>query len=101
MKLIGVCLSPRAKCPGLHTLPDGFTTSQPLSHSPSFTPDEDEDTHTHKKEALQGLFLQNAPLLIKYAYGSSVNYGQLNFHKAKKKKKENRLGLFALREGAW
>lgn len=45
MKLIGVYLSPRVECVLMcHTLPDGCTTSQPSSHSPSFNLDKDQDT---------------------------------------------------------
>lgn len=87
MKLIGVYFSPRVQWVLMcHTLPDGCTTSQPFSHSPSFSPHKDEDTHT-KKKAWRACFFKTHPLM-KYAYGSSANYGQLNFHKAKKKKRE-------------
>ena len=68
------------------------TTSQPLlALSPSFSLDRDEDTHTHThtKKTLGGLVSSKTRTrLIKYAYGSSANYGQLNFHKG-----EKRLGL--------
>lgn len=83
-QLIGVYFSSHVKCPVWHILADGCTTSQPLSHVPSFNLDKDEDT----KKAWRACFFKTHPL-IKYAYGSSANYGQLNFHKAK------RLGLRA------
>lgn len=44
MKLIGVYFISHVKCPVWHILADGCTTSQPLSHVPSFNLDKDEDT---------------------------------------------------------
>lgn len=58
-----------------------------LALAPSFNLDRDEDTHAKKKPG--GLVSSKTRTwLIKYAYGSSANYGQLNFHKG-----EKRLGL--------
>lgn len=79
MKLIGVYFSPHVEwllmC---HILLDGCKTSQLLSHSPSFNLGKNEDT----KKAWRACFFKTHPL-IKYAYSSSANYGQLNFHKAR------------------
>lgn len=52
----------------------------PLTHSPSFNVDTDED-------AEKAHFFKTR-LLMKYAYVFSANYGQVNFHKAEKKREK-------------